>query len=407
MSDLEAYPQDLKAELPAYETPAPPKPKTSRTKKVACAAVALYLTAFAGYWTSQHVDVGSMASRAMRTGQHNHHGMKGHGLPHYVPHQQVRAELVEDRIGVPLLLEIELLDKLTSAPIENMAIDVWHADASGAYSGDVRKSHKGRKGPHSKHDETRKGKGEKHHDEFRKAKGEKHHDSHSKDDDEHDESESRGVKEHHGEKASADEESKVEHSGEDSEHRRPSKDDKHHGPHPPKDGHGGKHHGPPKDHKKHGKHNCTESLFDLLRPTEKSLESEWLRGVQETGAEGRVHFSTIFPGADEHRAPHIHFKVSPVGEKVEFKKGHGGRHAGFTAGEFVFDADLVSQVLSLPEYSHSFAVSSSSSHKFHHEQLAEEIAYVQEGNLESGLKVKMTIYVDAPESRRDEGIESE
>ena len=35
----------------------------------------------------------------------------------------------------------------------------------------------------------------------------------------------------------------------------------------------------------------------------------YLRGVQETGADGRVSFTTVFPGAYSGRWPHIHFEV--------------------------------------------------------------------------------------------------
>ncbi|GAA0395168.1 hypothetical protein Acor_64880 [Acrocarpospora corrugata] len=38
-------------------------------------------------------------------------------------------------------------------------------------------------------------------------------------------------------------------------------------------------------------------------------EENYLRGVQEAGADGRVRFTTIFPGAYAGRWPHIHFEV--------------------------------------------------------------------------------------------------
>lgn len=37
----------------------------------------------------------------------------------------------------------------------------------------------------------------------------------------------------------------------------------------------------------------------------------YLRGVQETGADGTVTFRSIFPAAYEGRWPHIHFEVYP------------------------------------------------------------------------------------------------
>ncbi|WP_434386987.1 intradiol ring-cleavage dioxygenase [Melittangium boletus] len=37
----------------------------------------------------------------------------------------------------------------------------------------------------------------------------------------------------------------------------------------------------------------------------------YLRGVQETGADGTVSFTTIFPGCYSGRMPHIHFEIYP------------------------------------------------------------------------------------------------
>jgi protocatechuate 3,4-dioxygenase beta subunit len=40
-------------------------------------------------------------------------------------------------------------------------------------------------------------------------------------------------------------------------------------------------------------------------------DENYLRGVQEAGADGKVTFTTIFPGAYPGRWPHIHFEVYP------------------------------------------------------------------------------------------------
>lgn len=40
-------------------------------------------------------------------------------------------------------------------------------------------------------------------------------------------------------------------------------------------------------------------------------EENYLRGVQETDADGRVTFTSVFPGAYQGRWPHIHFEVYP------------------------------------------------------------------------------------------------
>lgn len=42
-----------------------------------------------------------------------------------------------------------------------------------------------------------------------------------------------------------------------------------------------------------------------------TTDRNYLRGVQETDAEGKVRFTTIFPGCYAGRWPHIHFEVYP------------------------------------------------------------------------------------------------
>lgn len=55
--------------------------------------------------------------------------------PFYVEGELVRFSLAEDKQGIPLLLHITLLDSRTCTPLSNAAIDLWHCDASGLYSG--------------------------------------------------------------------------------------------------------------------------------------------------------------------------------------------------------------------------------------------------------------------------------
>jgi protocatechuate 3,4-dioxygenase beta subunit len=38
-------------------------------------------------------------------------------------------------------------------------------------------------------------------------------------------------------------------------------------------------------------------------------DQNYLRGVQESGADGRLLFTSIFPGAYEGRWPHVHFEA--------------------------------------------------------------------------------------------------
>jgi protocatechuate 3,4-dioxygenase beta subunit len=55
--------------------------------------------------------------------------------PYYVDYGKMRRDLPEGKPGVPLQLRIVLLDARTCRPIENAAVDIWHCDASGVYSG--------------------------------------------------------------------------------------------------------------------------------------------------------------------------------------------------------------------------------------------------------------------------------
>ncbi len=56
--------------------------------------------------------------------------------PYYVPNEQVRRNITEGRPGTPLQLQLEVVDASTCRPIKGAAVDVWHADALGVYSGE-------------------------------------------------------------------------------------------------------------------------------------------------------------------------------------------------------------------------------------------------------------------------------
>lgn len=55
--------------------------------------------------------------------------------PFYVAEPLVRSSIVEDREGAPLNLQIEVLDVRTCEPVNDVYVDIWHADAGGVYSG--------------------------------------------------------------------------------------------------------------------------------------------------------------------------------------------------------------------------------------------------------------------------------
>ncbi|HXR31037.1 MAG TPA: intradiol ring-cleavage dioxygenase [Solirubrobacterales bacterium] len=56
--------------------------------------------------------------------------------PFYIDLAQVRQDVVESRRGVPLALVLTVLDSDTCEPIRDAAVDIWHCDALGVYSGE-------------------------------------------------------------------------------------------------------------------------------------------------------------------------------------------------------------------------------------------------------------------------------
>jgi len=55
--------------------------------------------------------------------------------PYYIPGEKLRRDITEGRPGAPFLLRAFVLDASTCRPLRNAAVDIWHADASGVYSG--------------------------------------------------------------------------------------------------------------------------------------------------------------------------------------------------------------------------------------------------------------------------------
>ncbi len=56
--------------------------------------------------------------------------------PFYIDLAQVRRNIVENRPGVPLVLSLTVVDSNTCEPIRDAALDIWHCDALGVYSGE-------------------------------------------------------------------------------------------------------------------------------------------------------------------------------------------------------------------------------------------------------------------------------
>jgi protocatechuate 3,4-dioxygenase beta subunit len=55
--------------------------------------------------------------------------------PYYLDGQLLRRDITEGKPGAPLALKIAVQDTTTCTPLANAAVEIWHCDAQGAYSG--------------------------------------------------------------------------------------------------------------------------------------------------------------------------------------------------------------------------------------------------------------------------------
>jgi protocatechuate 3,4-dioxygenase beta subunit len=55
--------------------------------------------------------------------------------PYYIANEKLRRNITGGRPGTPLLLRGFVVDASTCKAIKNAAVDIWHADAEGIYSG--------------------------------------------------------------------------------------------------------------------------------------------------------------------------------------------------------------------------------------------------------------------------------
>ncbi len=55
--------------------------------------------------------------------------------PFYLPDEKVRRNITEGRPGTPLTLKLKVVNASTCKAIKGAAVDIWHADAGGTYSG--------------------------------------------------------------------------------------------------------------------------------------------------------------------------------------------------------------------------------------------------------------------------------
>ena len=55
--------------------------------------------------------------------------------PYYIAKEKLRRNITDGRPGTPLTLRLAVVDAKTCRPIRGAAVDIWHCDASGIYSG--------------------------------------------------------------------------------------------------------------------------------------------------------------------------------------------------------------------------------------------------------------------------------
>jgi hypothetical protein len=55
--------------------------------------------------------------------------------PYYLDLDLLRSDITEGRAGTPLALVMQVVSATTCAPLKGVAVDVWHCDAAGVYSG--------------------------------------------------------------------------------------------------------------------------------------------------------------------------------------------------------------------------------------------------------------------------------
>ncbi|MGX9888876.1 intradiol ring-cleavage dioxygenase [Streptomyces sp. NPDC002276] len=55
--------------------------------------------------------------------------------PYYIDADKIRRDVTEDQEGIPLTLALKVIDADTCRPLRNAAVDIWHCNATGVYSG--------------------------------------------------------------------------------------------------------------------------------------------------------------------------------------------------------------------------------------------------------------------------------
>ncbi len=118
-------------------------------------------------------------------------------------------------------------------------------------------------------------------------------------------------------------------------------------------------------------------------------DDNYLRGVQESGADGAVTFRSIFPGAYSGRWPHIHFEIYP---SLAQATAAGSK---MTTSQLAFPADVCQTVYASAGYGASaqnLAQSSLDTDNVFRDGYSRQLAAVN-GSVASGLVATLTVPV--------------
>ncbi|MEU4892103.1 intradiol ring-cleavage dioxygenase [Streptomyces sp. NPDC044780] len=55
--------------------------------------------------------------------------------PYYIDADKIRKDITEDKEGIPMTLRLKVIDSESCKPLAKVAVDIWHCDALGIYSG--------------------------------------------------------------------------------------------------------------------------------------------------------------------------------------------------------------------------------------------------------------------------------
>ncbi|MEU5032160.1 intradiol ring-cleavage dioxygenase [Streptomyces milbemycinicus] len=55
--------------------------------------------------------------------------------PYYIDADKIRKDITESKEGIPMTLRLKVIDSDTCKPVRKAAVDIWHCDALGLYSG--------------------------------------------------------------------------------------------------------------------------------------------------------------------------------------------------------------------------------------------------------------------------------